>query len=147
MDASNVEDINIPQIEECLLLSCIASFEDWSNIFRSRSFTLCKNDLDFTEMSDSVTVLESISSSSITNLSVLCEQTCWLVHLQVSAFLLPALRQISTLEKTTFRQYSTLSSLMSKRPQQVSPFLDAAQSTSSEVIDFHICFSSGFLIQ
>ena len=30
---------------------------------------------------------------------------------------------------------------MSKRPQQVSVFLDAAQSTSSEVIDSHIWFS------
>ena len=29
-DASNVEDINIPQIEERLSMSCIASFEDWS---------------------------------------------------------------------------------------------------------------------
>ena len=27
---------------------------------------------------------------------------------------------------------------MSKRPQQVSLFLDAAQSTGSEVVDFHI---------
>ena len=32
---------------------------------------------------------------------------------------------------------------MSKRPLQVSPFLDAAQSTRSEVIDFHIWFSPG----
>ena len=34
-------------------------------------------------------------------------------------------------------QNSTLSSLMSKRPQQVCLFFDAAHSTSSEVIDFH----------
>ena len=27
--ACNVEDMNIPQIEECLSMSCIASFEDW----------------------------------------------------------------------------------------------------------------------
>ena len=46
-DASNVEDINIRHIKECLLLSCVASFEDWCNIFRTRSLTLCKNDLDF----------------------------------------------------------------------------------------------------
>ena len=57
-------------IKECLLLSCVASFEDWSSIFRTRSFTLCKNDLDFNDMSDSATVLESISSSSTINLSV-----------------------------------------------------------------------------
>ena len=55
-DASNVEDINIPHINECLSLSCIASFEDWSNIFRTQI----------------VAVLESISSSSMTKLSV-----CW----------------------------------------------------------------------
>ena len=42
-DASNVEDINNHQIKERLSMSCIASFEDWSNIFRNRSFTLCKN--------------------------------------------------------------------------------------------------------
>ena len=30
-------------IKECLLLSCVASFEDWSCIFRTRAFTLCKN--------------------------------------------------------------------------------------------------------
>ena len=54
-DACNVEDINILHIKESLLLSCVASFEDWSNIFRTGSFTLCKNDLDFIDMSDSVT--------------------------------------------------------------------------------------------
>ena len=58
-DASNVEDINIFHIKECLSLSCIASFEDWSSIFRTRSFTLFKNDRDFNERSDSVTVSES----------------------------------------------------------------------------------------
>ena len=81
IDASNVEVMNIHHIKECLLLSCIASFEDWSNIFRTRSFTLCKNDRDFNDMSDSVTVSESMSASSMTNLSVLCalcEQTNWL---------------------------------------------------------------------
>ena len=62
-DARNVEDINIPHNKECLSLSFVASFEDWSNNFRTRSFTLCKNDRDFNEKSDSVTVLESISSS------------------------------------------------------------------------------------
>ena len=29
-DASNVEDINIHHITECVVLSCVASFEDWS---------------------------------------------------------------------------------------------------------------------
>ena len=36
---------------------------------------------------------------------------------------------------------------MSKRPKQVSPFFDAAHSTSSEVLDFQIWFSQGFLMQ
>ena len=69
-DASNVEDMNIPQIKERLSMSCIVSFEDWSKIFRNRSFTLCKNDRDFNERFDYVMVSESISSSSMTNLSV-----------------------------------------------------------------------------
>ena len=71
-DASNVEDTNIHQIKERLSMSCIASFEDWSNVFRNRSFTLRKNDRDFNKRFDSVAVPESISSSSMTNLSV-----CW----------------------------------------------------------------------
>ena len=71
-DACNFEYISILHIKECLLLICVASFEDWSNIFRTRSFTLCKNDLDFNDMSDSATVLESMSSSSTINLSECC---------------------------------------------------------------------------
>ena len=67
-DASNVEDINIPQIIERLSMSCTASSGERFNIFRTRSFTLCKNDLDFNERSDSVAVSMSISSS-MTNLS------------------------------------------------------------------------------
>ena len=51
--ASNVEDINIHQTIERLSMSCIASFEEWSNIFRNRSFTLFKNDRDFRERTDS----------------------------------------------------------------------------------------------
>ena len=70
-DASNVEDINIPHIQECLSLSCVASFEDWSNIFRTRSFTLCKNDRDFNERSDSVAVYDK-------PVCVLSERTGWL---------------------------------------------------------------------
>ena len=73
-DASNVQDNNIHHIQECLLLSCVASFEDWFNIFRTRSFTLCKNDQDFNDMSDSAMVLESVSPSSTINLFV-CSAT------------------------------------------------------------------------
>ena len=75
-------------LEECVLLSCVACFEDWSSIFRTRSFTLCRNDLDFNDMSDSATVLESTSSSSITNLSVCCVNRpagCSLTSLSVLA--------------------------------------------------------------
>ena len=64
----NVEDMNIPQITERLSMSCIASFEEWSNIFLNRPFTLFKNDRDLRERYYSVTVSESISSS-MTNLS------------------------------------------------------------------------------
>ena len=42
-----------------------------------------------------------------------------------------------------FRQHSAPSNLMSLRPCKVSPFLDAAQSTNSEVFDFHIFFFTG----
>ena len=71
---------NIHHFKQCLLLSCVASFEDWSNIFRTRSFTLCKNDLDFNDKSDSMTVLESIHIIVINNKSVRvpCEPTGWL---------------------------------------------------------------------
>ena len=59
--------------------------------------------------------------------------------------MLPTFHQISTLEKTTCRQCSILSSLMSWRPSQVSLFLFAAHSTSSEVrSDIQIWFSPGF---
>ena len=37
VDSCNVEDLNILHMKECLLLSCVASFEDWSNIFSTRS--------------------------------------------------------------------------------------------------------------
>ena len=67
-DASNVEDINIHQIIERLSMSSIESSEEWSNIFRNRSFTLFKNERDFREEFDSATVSESIESS-MTDLS------------------------------------------------------------------------------
>ena len=66
-DASNVEDMNILQIIERLSMSCIAFSEEWSNIFRNRSFTLFKNDRHLREKFASAAVSESISSS-MTNL-------------------------------------------------------------------------------
>ena len=72
-DACHVEDIDFPH-----------TFDEWSNIFRTRSFTLCKNDLGFNEKSQTVTVSESISSLSTVNLSVCCvQQTGWLTSLSV----------------------------------------------------------------
>ena len=62
-DASNVEDINIRQIKERLSMSYIASVGEWSHIFRNPSFTLSRNDRDFSERLDSAAVSESISIS------------------------------------------------------------------------------------
>ena len=112
-DASNVEDINIFQIKEFLSVSCMAFFEDWFNIFRNRSLTLCKNDRDFNVMSDSVAVSESMSSSSMTNLSVRWVNGCPPTGLPVLA---SNISSVSTHEKTTFRQYFILSCLMSLAP-------------------------------
>ena len=99
------------------VLCCI--FEDWSWIFRTRSFTLCKNDLDINDMSDSATVWESTSSLSTINLTV-CRANkpggCSLTGLPVLT--LPSIHQISTLEKTKSCQHSTQSILMSKRSKQ-----------------------------
>ena len=74
-DACNVEDINIPKITEWLSLSLVASCEDWFCLFRTWSFTLCKNDLDSNDNSDSVL------SSSITNWWARFEQTTGLTVL------------------------------------------------------------------
>ena len=79
---------------------------------------------------------------------MLCETNQLAVHSRVSPFLFPTFHQISTLEKTTCRQCSILSRLMSQRPSQVSPFYEAAHSTSSEVLsDFQIWFLPGFPMQ
>ena len=60
----------------------------------------------------------------------------------------PSIHQISTLEKTQLYQHSILSSLMSKRLEQVAPVLWCLlQFANSEEIDFHVWFSLGFLLQ
>ena len=59
-DASNVEDIYTPQIIERLSMSCIESSGERFSIFRNRSFTLFRNERDFTDRFDSA-VSESIS--------------------------------------------------------------------------------------
>ena len=61
-DASNVEDINIPQVVERLSMSCIASLLKNGPIsFAIDHSPLFMNDRDFRERFDSVTVSESIS--------------------------------------------------------------------------------------
>ena len=141
-DACNVEDINIHHITEWLSLSFVTSFEDWYCLFRTWSFTLCKNDLDPHDNSDSASVCKN---SSYRFQQWICP--CAVRIQQVALFYLPSIHQISTLEKTKFNQHSILSSLMSKRLQRVAPFYDAAQFASSEKIDFHVWFSRGFLMQ
>ena len=74
------------------------------------------------------------------NLSVCCAVT-------TGRPVLTSIHQISTLEKTKFYEHSIMSSLMSKRLQQVALFCDAAQFAGSEEIDFHVWFSPGFLMQ
>ena len=69
-------------------------------------------------------------------------QTC---HIRVCPYLCSTFHHISSLEKTTCRQCSILSSLMSWRPMRVSPYMFAAHLTSPEVRpDFQIWFSLGF---
>ena len=77
-DASNVEDVNILHITECLSLSFVASFEDWFCLFRTRSFTLCKYDLDFNDMSDSATVLRVFIIGFNNEICPCAVQTVWL---------------------------------------------------------------------
>ena len=62
-DACNVEDINTVTILKNVC--CVASFDDWSNIFRNRSFYLYKNNQDINVRSDSVAVLESINDKTV----------------------------------------------------------------------------------
>ena len=66
---------------------------------------------------------------------------------QVVRFYLPSIHEISTLEKTKFYQRFILSSLMSKRLQQVNLFCDAAQFADAKGIGFHVWFSPNFLMQ
>ena len=53
---------------------CYRIFEDCFCLFRTWSFTLCKNDLYPNDNSDSASVQEFVSSFSITNWSACCEQ-------------------------------------------------------------------------
>ena len=88
-DACHVEDIDNPHTSD-----------EWSNIFRTRSFTLCKNDLDPNEESETVTVSESISSLSKVNLSVCCVQKPGGWSLTSLSVVISSVHQISTLGRT-----------------------------------------------
>ena len=77
-DACNVEDVNIPHIKECLSLSFVAPIEDWSNIFRTRSFTLLKNDLILTTCLILRRCQSPYHRRQQKSVRVLCEQTGWL---------------------------------------------------------------------
>ena len=142
-DASNVEDITIHHIKECLLHLLRMGFAS-----SALDHSLCARMI---WILTTCLILLRCKIPSYRFQQWICP--CALrtnrvvVHSQVFPFLLPTFHQISTLEKTTSRQYSILSSLMNKRPSQVSPFLATAHSTSSEVFDFHIWFSPGFQMQ
>ena len=148
-DGCNVEDITFTSLNNLCYCLVLHLLRIGPTSFALDHSPLCKNDLDFNDKSDSMTVLESIHIIVINNKSVRvpCEPTGWLFINNSPRSDLHHFIRFPTLEKTIFRQHSTLNSLMSKRPSQVSPFLGAAQSTSSEAFDFHIWFSPGFLMQ
>ena len=136
-DASNVEDINVLQIIERLSMSCIESSGRWSNILRNRSFTLFKNDRDFRERFD---------SAAVSGVHILIDDK--LVIYGSPRSYSQHFTRFPLLRRPLVRQCSILSSLMSWRPSQVSLFLVAAHSTSSEVLsDFQIWFSPDFPMQ
>ena len=117
----------------CCLVLHLSSFRDWSNIFRNRSFTVCKSGLDSNDMSDSAAVSVSISSSSTINLSVCScfRHFNWFPLLRRPLFVsipLWVAWWVSVLYK-------------------IFPFLAVAQSTISEVVDFQIWFSVSFRMQ
>ena len=137
-DDCNVEDINTPHITECLSLPFVASFEDCFCLFRTWSSPCARMIWILTTF----LILLRCKNSFYRFQQWICP--CAVRIQQVALLYLPSIHQISTLEKTNSCQHSTLSNLMSKRPSQVSLFLDAAHSTSSDVNDFHIWFSPAF---
>ena len=68
-DASTVEDVDIHQMMERLLMSCIGSSGEPFSIFRKSIVHFLKNGRDLKEKFDSAAMSESISSSSMTSLS------------------------------------------------------------------------------
>ena len=133
-DTCNVEVINIHHVTECLILSFVASFEDWSWIFRTRSVTLCKKDLDINDMSDSATGVrvhiivinkKFLSVCSVKKPGSSCSVTS-----------LPVLTSIISSDFHSWEDKILLSiplsvNLMNKRLKQASMFFDAAHSKSS----------------
>ena len=163
-DVRNVEDINIHQITECSSLSSVASIEDCFCLFAPDQSPCARM---IWILTTNLILLRRLQWRNVEALLVEGKQQVSPFHRdflllpewrscvhernvfetralllegkqQVSPFYLPSIHQISTLEKTTFYQHSILSSLMSKRLQQVLLFCDAAQFASSEEIDFHV---------
>ena len=79
-DACNVEDINILHIKECLLLSCVASLENWFCLFHTFIIHpvqewsgFCRHVWFFDGVRVHIIVINNKS------VRVLCEQTGWLL--------------------------------------------------------------------
>ena len=158
-DASNVEDINIPYIKKCLLLSCVASFEDWSSIFRTRSFILCKNDLDFSDNSDSIGVsqvspihressLRTLRNAHFRGEEVLHDEGQLVASYpkkfsQVSLIDRAPQLHFSTLEKTKIDHNPLLNNLLVTVYQV--PLIDHLQQQISQDLDIHTRSSPGLM--
>ena len=128
-DASNVEDINIHHIKECLLLSCVASFA-----------------LDHSTCARMIWILTTILIQLRCKNSSYCFQQ-WICPCAVRSQGSPSSIFHQFIRFPLLSTFHSEFSLMTKRPLQISPFLDAAQSTCSEEIDFRVWFSPGFLMQ
>ena len=122
---------NILHIIECSSLSFVLSFEDCFCLFRTWSFTLCKNDLDPNDNSDSV------PSSSITNWCARCEQTTGLPVLSSIFFFQ---NEVSCSHERNVFEHTTGCSAVSK--QRVSPFYRTSQRADSEEFDFRDWYST-----
>ena len=144
-DASNVEDINIHQIIECLSLSFVASLRI---VFASFALdhSPCARMI---WIPATILILSHRLKQRIAALAVSKQR--------VSPFYRPSIHQISTLEKTKFYQHSILSNLLSVRiqrvgalllsKQRVSPIYRTCHLADSEDFDFRVWFSPGFLIK
>ena len=121
--ACNVKDINTPHITECLSLSFAASFEGCFCLFRTWSFTLCKNDLDPNDVSD--------SASAEFFILIFCNNETVRVLCGYNKFPRSIIHQFircPLLRRPFFVNIPLWVAWWVSVPQQVSPFLDAAHS-------------------